>query len=407
MNRLTIRARLTLLWGGLFLVAGAILLSLTYLLLRQNLTPDSQVAEILGGREPIASSVMVAAEAAGRVDSNCPQDSAGSAADSTTNQGVCVEMTVPVTTVVSRAQQGALDTLITTGSIALGVVAVIGVGFGWLMADRALRPLATITATAQRVADRNLHERISLSGPHDEIKKLADTFDSMLERLDRAFDGQQRFVGNASHELRTPLAINRTLLEVALGRPNVSPELRQLGETLLSVNLRQEKLIDGLLTLARSDQTLTAHDPVNLADVATHVLELAKADAAGIALLPTLDSAITSGDQVLLERLVENLVENARRYNAPGGWVAITTRTVGEKAEITVSNTGPVVAAYEVPGLFEPFRRLRDRVGSANGTGLGLSIVRSVAHAHGGTVAALPRQGGGLVVYVTLPAKKN
>jgi signal transduction histidine kinase len=298
--------------------------------------------------------------------------------------------------VVVQGQFDALNSMLLWGAVALAIVALIGMVFGWLMAERALRPLARITETARRVAGRSLHERIALDGPRDEIKELADTFDSMLERLDRAFDSQRLFVGNASHELRTPLAINRTLIEVALGRDDTPAEVRVLGDALLTVNARQERLLDGLLTLAQSEQELTVYEPVDLADVADHVLDQTPLN--NLTLHRNLAPAPTMGDPVLLERVVQNLVQNAVAYNVPDGWVEVATDAGG----ITVTNTGPVVPAYDVPALFEPFRRLRDRVGSAKGTGLGLSIVRSVARAHGGSVTAVPRDGGGLVVRVTL-----
>ena len=299
--------------------------------------------------------------------------------------------------IVLQEQNDTLNSMLLWGSVALAIVALVGMVFGWLMAERALRPLARITETARRVAGRSLHERIALDGPRDEIKELADTFDSMLERLDRAFDSQRLFVGNASHELRTPLAINRTLIEVTLGRSDVPAEVRVLGDALLAVNGRQERLLDGLLTLAQSEQELTVWERVDLAEVADHVLD--QTPLGTLSLRRTLEPAPTLGDPVLLERVVQNLVQNAVSHNVPDGWVEVRTDADG----ITVSNTGPVVPPYDVPALFEPFRRLRDRVGSAGGTGLGLSIVRSVARAHGGSVEAVPREGGGLVVRVTLP----
>jgi signal transduction histidine kinase len=299
-------------------------------------------------------------------------------------------------------QNATLNSVLTNGAIALCVVALVGMVFGWLMAERALRPLARITETARRVAGRSLHERIALTGPHDEIKELADTFDSMLERLDRAFDSQRLFVGNASHELRTPLAINRTLIEVALGRTDAPPEFRLLGDTLLAVNSRQERLLEGLLTVAHSEQGLTVREPVDLAEVAEHILDQVPLN--NLELRRDLAAAATVGDPVLLERVAQNLVHNAVAYNVEDGWVDIRTEVHGSDVRLTVTNSGPVLAAYEVPALFEPFRRMRDRVGSARGTGLGLSIVRSVTQAHGGTVTAAPREGGGLIVRVTLPA---
>lgn len=384
MNRLTIRLRLTVLYGGLFLLGGAILLTITYLLVQDRLAvkeaPGRQFAVRLADRLP------------------------GSLAD--TRVVLPDGRELPIADVPAEYQRRqeafereTLNSLLQQGGIALGGVAVVALGFGWLMAERALRPVHRITETARRVAGGNLHERIALAGPRDEIKELADTFDSMLERLDHAFDGQRRFVANASHELRTPLTINRTLIEVALGRPGTSTELRQLGETLLAVNERHERLIDGLLTLARSEQSLTTREPVDLAEIVGHVADgLSFPD-----LRRSLSPAPAVGDPVLLERLVQNLVQNAVTYNEPDGWVSVTTGVHDGRSVVTVSNTGPVVPGYELPGLFEPFRRLRDRTGSAGGTGLGLSIVRSVAQAHGGEARAVAREGGGLVVTVIFP----
>jgi signal transduction histidine kinase len=368
MSRLGIRTRLTVLYGVLFLLGGATLLGVTYFLVKQNIhqrntaSADSLPAGITFGDVDVNGLIRQLQERQAEIENNT------------------------------------LDALLTQGGIALGLVTVIGVGFGWLMAERALRPVGRITETARRVAGGNLHERIALQGPADEIKELADTFDSMLERLDAAFDGQRRFVANASHELRTPLTINRTLIEVALGRAAPPPELVHLGETLLAVNARHERLIDGLLTLVASEQALTVHETVDVAEIARHVT-------AGKLAEVSLEAAVTVGDPVLLERVVQNLVDNAVAYNVPDGTVWVRTRTTGSRAELVVENTGPAVPAYEVPRLFEPFRRLRSRTGSATGTGLGLSIVRSVAVAHGGRVDARPRDGGGLVVTVTLPTQ--
>jgi signal transduction histidine kinase len=384
MNHWTIRARLTVLYGGLFLVGGALLLSLTYLLVQQSLERSAKPGEAF----------------AVRVGDRLPSVMPGVTVRLADGREIPIEEVPRVYRQREEAfRQQTLRSLLKQGGMALGGITVIAVAFGWLMAERALRPVHKITATARRVAGGSLHERIALNGPRDEIKELADTVDSMLDRLDHSFDAQRRFVANASHELRTPLTINRTLIEVALGRPDVPAESRQLAETLLAVNERHERLIDGLLTLVRSDQEPTVHDPVDLADVVRHVGEMDfQAD---LAPAPTL------GDPVLLERLVQNLVQNALTYNVPDGWVAVRTYVQSGQATLVVENTGPVVPAYEIPGLFEPFRRLRDRTGSAHGTGLGLSIVRAVAVSHGGHVEAAPRDGGGLVVSVTLPARET
>jgi signal transduction histidine kinase len=312
--------------------------------------------------------------------------------------------------IAQDARDSTLQTLLTQGGIALAVVGAAATGFGWLIAGRLLQPLHRVTETARRIADapaadRGLHERIALDGPHDEIKKLADTFDVMLERLDNSFDGQRRFIANASHELRTPLTLNRTLLEVAVDPETASPEVRQLGATLLAINARHGRLIDGLLLLARSEREILERSFVDLADIVEHVATQLRPGTVTIHTEPA--EAETTGNPVLLERLVQNLVENGVRHNIPEhGWVRVTSDTRPDGSVVLqVSNTGPVVPRYDIPNLFEPFHRLNsDRLSTSPGAGLGLSIVRAVTRAHGGDVRAEPRDGGGLVVTVILPA---
>ncbi|MDG4834040.1 HAMP domain-containing sensor histidine kinase [Solwaraspora sp. WMMD1047] len=414
MKRLSLRLRLTLIHGGLVLLAGVLLLGVTYVLVDQRMShlfgpalPDREVtAELLAERRIAGQDIEQLRQFVQRV-----QD---------------------------EARENALNSLLTQGGVALVVVSLIAVAFGWLIAGRSLQPLHQITATARRIAGaetagRGLHERIALRGPRDEVRELADTFDLMLERLDRSFDGQRRFVANASHELRTPLALNRTLVELAVSRPDAAPGTRQLGETLLAVNARHERLIEGLLTLADSESGLVDRTPVNLAEVAAHVADQAAArladqsappvadqaappvadqaaaqagdqTVAGLAIRRELAPARTVGDPVLLERLTQNLVENAVRHNvAADGWVSVSTGTVDGWALLSVSNSGPVVPPYEVEAIFQPFRRLRQEQVEGRGFGLGLSIVRAVAHAHGGRAVAVPRDGGGLTVTVSLP----
>ncbi|MFB9962680.1 sensor histidine kinase [Sinosporangium siamense] len=301
----------------------------------------------------------------------------------------------------------AQDRFLERGVLALAGVGLLSLVIGYFIADRALRPIQQMTATARRLSDSTLaHERIALKGPSDELKELADTFDAMLTRLNTAFDTQRRFVANASHELRTPLTINRTVLEISLSDPEASEDLKTLGRTLLEVNARNERLIEGLLLLARSERELGVRKPVDLKDVAeTAVGQLSPwAEEANVTITTDLHSAETVGDPVLLERCVANLVENAIKYNIPeSGRVWVRTGMVEGALVVQVANTGPHVPAYEVNSLFEPFRRLAaDRVDSAKGSGLGLSIVRAVVQVHGGNVAALPREGGGLVVTVRL-----
>ncbi|MET9918810.1 sensor histidine kinase [Streptomyces sp. NPDC059605] len=381
--RPTIRIRLTLLYGGMFLIAGILLLSIIYMLAAQALHVGSELPfEIVNGQ--VTSKIC-----------NLPEKASPDAFNAAMNS--CV----------NHQRQQALDTLLNRSLLALVGLSVIAFAFGYAMAGRVLSPLGRITRTARQVAGTDLSRRIELDGPDDELKELADTFDEMLDRLERAFTAQQRFVGNASHELRTPLAINRTLLEVHLSDPQAPPELKQLGKTLLATNERSEQLVEGLLLLARSDNQIVERKPVDLAEVASRAIDQARGEAEdrGVEIRGERAPAVVQGNGVLLERIALNLVQNAVRYNVPeGGWVEVTTELWSGQALLTVSNTGPVVPAYEIDNLFEPFRRLRtERTGSDKGVGLGLSIARSVARAHGGRIIAEPREGGGLVMRVSLP----
>ncbi|GHE35224.1 sensor protein CutS [Streptomyces longispororuber] len=399
--RPTIRIRLTLLYGGMFLIAGILLLSIIYLLAAQALNVGSDLPfKIVSGR--VESKV-------------CDLPSRASPEEFNAAMNACV----------NEQREHALDNLLSRSLLALLGLAVIAFAFGYAMAGRVLSPLGRITRTARRVAGTDLKRRIELDGPDDELKELSDTFDEMLDRLERAFTAQQRFVGNASHELRTPLAINRTLLEVQLSDPGAPPELQQLGKTLLATNERSEQLVEGLLLLARSDNQIVERKPVDLAEVADRAVDQTRAEAEekGVEIRGERAPAIVQGNGVLLERIALNLVQNAVRYNVKrqegpgeahqekggggrreGGWVEVTTEAQHGQAVLVVTNTGPVVPAYEIDNLFEPFRRLRtERTGSDKGVGLGLSIARSVARAHGGRIIAEPREGGGLVMRVTLP----
>ncbi|WP_335991397.1 sensor histidine kinase [Glycomyces sp. MUSA5-2] len=378
-----LRTRLTLWYGGAFFAAGAVLVAVVYLIVRDRVTANMPVSG-----DSVESLVQARAQL-GMTDE---------------------QLTALIDTVIQRQQaanDATLQAVLFGSIVALVVVGLLAVVFGSLMAGRVLRPIDAITATARRVADRSLHERIDLDGPNDELKRLADTFDGMLARLDRAFEGQRRFVANASHELKTPLAINRTLLEVAAAEPDAGHRVRDLAANLLAVNERHERLIDGLLTLAGSEQAPVDPVRVDLADIAAHVAAqfAAEASEAEVAVEVANAPGVVVGDAALLERLVANLVANGIRHNHPGGTLAITTGTVERRGRIAVSNTGPVVAAYEVDALFQPFRRGegRDRVESVRGIGLGLSIVDSIARVHHGALTAVPNRDGGLTVTLEFP----
>ncbi|GAA3418611.1 sensor histidine kinase [Streptosporangium vulgare] len=304
-------------------------------------------------------------------------------------------------------QADTVRNVLVVGGFAVLVAAGVAMASGWRAAGWTLRPVREVTASARYVAQsHDLTGRITYTGPDDEVKELADIVDAILARLARSFDSQRRFVANASHELRTPLTINRTLVDVAVRRPDATEDVRRLGESLLLVNTRHERLIDGLLALTEGEQAVLDRRPFDLTDVVEHVLDLAGEEAGEheVTIHRLLDPAPTAGEPVLVERLVQNLVENAIRHNHGGGQVWVSTRQRADRVELVVANTGLSVPPYEIETIFEPFRRLHgDRLRSDRGSGLGLSIVRVVAEAHGGTVVASSREEGGLTITVELP----
>jgi signal transduction histidine kinase len=386
-RRLGIRVRLTLLYGGLVLLAGAVVLAAVLTLLDRVIATQPIVLD------DVYHDGLVAAGASG--DEGLMKEAKGgvlAAADA----------------VREDLRRRTLLPLIGPSLTALGVVGVAGFGAAWLVTGRALRPVRVVTGMARRVAADSLDGRIGLGGPHDELRDLADTFDAMLARLQGVFAAQRAFVGNASHELRTPVAISRTLLEVAARDPQVSPEVVSLAASLLEVNARQARIIEGLLTLARSANAITRPVHVDLDEVVTSVVGRNRAAARGRGVTlaaPTPGHRVVSGDRELLERLAENLVQNAIAYNEPtGGRAAVELFDDGAAVRLRVRNSGPHMSPDVVPTLFEPFRRAAGRVNSVGGTGLGLSIVATIAQAHGGEVTVTANPDGGLTVEVTLPA---
>ena len=290
----------------------------------------------------------------------------------------------------------------------LGVLGVglVALGLGWAIAGHALAPLRRIVATARRVADGRLDERIGLEGPRDELRELSETLDDMLDRVEGALEAQRRFVANASHELRTPLTVIRTETDVTLADPSASPdELRAMGRVVLETTDRMEALLEALLVLARASRGGLRSDSVDVADLARRVAAGAetRAAAAGVRLALESHPAATCGEAVLLERMLGNLVDNALRHNVPGGFADIRVTTAGERVVIEVCNGGAPIAPDALARLTQPFQRL-NRSSDRMGSGLGLSIVRAAAEAHGGSLDLLPRAGGGLCARVALPA---
>ncbi len=401
--RPTIRLRLTLVYGGLFLAAGAVLLAVNYALVSKGLHDRVRQIEI-----PVEGVVIEGPS--GPVSGEHDPGFAtlpGPAPDTQLLDAEGRSALDVIRRYEARVRNEALHQLLVQSGIGLGAMTLVSIGLGWVVAGRLLRPLQEVTGAARQLSQANLHQRLALEGPQDELKELADTFDDMLGRLEAAFESQRRFVANASHELRTPLAIQRTLVDVALADPDSTPDdLRRMAAAVRDAVDRSERLIDGLLTLARSEEGGVPSEPVDVAGAARQALDQAagEASAAGLRVDAHLDPAPTTGSRVLLERLVANLVQNAVRHNVAGGWLEVRTGTGDGRAWLTVRNSGAVIAPEHVGGLFEPFRRMSvDRVESARGVGLGLSIVRAVASAHGGTVTAEPVASGGLAVTVSLP----
>jgi signal transduction histidine kinase len=420
--RRTVRLRLAALYAALFLVSGAGLLTITYELVAHELPSKTGTSFSGGGplrvKAPVAGAggqVIIAGPGAARASAqSCAAFNDGAPASPPNPSEVyqCVSSSV------TAQHNSDLGNLLIGSCVALGAMTIAALGLGWLMAGRVLRPLRTITSTARNISASNLHERLALAGPDDELKELGDTFDGLLGRLESAFDAQRQFVANASHELRTPLARQRTLVEVALAEPEPTvAALRAVCERVLVAGGQQERLIEALLTLARSQRGLDQWEPIDLAALAADVLQARQAEAAsqklqvsctvaGGAMGPA-GAAPLLGDARLAERLVTNLVDNAIRHNLPGGWISLRVGTHEGQAVLTVANSGPVVPPVEVSGLFAPFQRLGAargvHQGQRDGQGLGLSIVSAIAAAHGADLQALARPDGGLHIELRFP----
>lgn len=368
----SLRTRLTALFAVVFAIAGLGVVFVSYFVVNDSLAQPLPSLAAFGDRIP-------------------------------TSGPVTQEVVSQIVAELQRQRSATVTSLLVQSLVALATSVALATLVGWLLAGRALQPLAQITATAASVSDINLNQRVALTKGPQEVRDLADSVDAMLTRLDQSFDSQARFVANASHELRTPLAVQRTLLEVETTEPGASPDLRRVGHTLLAINERHERLVEDLLTLARGEKPVTETDRVDLADLAEHAVSLVPHE--HVTVTTELAPAVTAGSAGLLDRLVVNLVGNAVQHNEAGGWVAVATVTESGRAILRVTNSGPVVADHEIPGLLQPFSRGRDRVGP--GHGLGLSIAAAVVKGHHGefTVAALPE--GGLSVTVRLPSDRD
>ena len=368
----TIRFRLSVLYAGLFLVAGATLLGLTYGLVASSLPSTTPLSKLTSLQQAKLTLVCKQAE-------ESASSKEGKHPPATPLPGSCQKLAAEGANAATENQRNqTLHDLLLFSLLGLGLTTIAAGGLGWIMAGRVLRPVAAISAAARRSSERHLGERLDLKGPKDELKDLADTFDEMLNRLDVAFANQRRFVADASHELRTPLTVMRTAIDVTLAKPDRSPDQLEAMAAKVRRSVDQaEKLIAALLTLAVSEHELPAREFV---DLATAAEDAVYAVATEIELLnlrveTSFDPAETYGDQSLIERLVGNLVDNAVRHNVPSGRIDIRTGMDGDSAYIEVSNSGRCIHGDLVESLFEPFRRIEERTGGSEGVGLGLAIV--------------------------------
>lgn len=382
-RRMSVRARLTAVYGAVLVTTEAVLLTVVYLVMRY--IPSFAIVAIPPGSTNGASS--------------------GSTSALNPTSGTAVTgRTHPI----SITKTDVLSTLEWDSALSLVVVTAAGLLLCWLVAGRVLSPLSQITAAARSATAGTLYRRIALAGPDDELKQLADTFDGMLARLEREFEANRRFAANASHELRTPLAVTRTMLQVAIADPE-HHDLRELAPKLLATNARGIATTEALLVLASAQHGDIEHQVVDLAALAADVTALVRPEAEqrGVTVHTRCQPVSADGDPVLLRQLLLNLVQNAVRHNVPGGRaeVSVADRT------LTVTNTGPVLPPDSVGTLFEPFHRAQARTRSDAGTGddgdgghgLGLAIVRAIADAHGASIHATARPNGGLVVAVVHP----
>ncbi|MET9698893.1 ATP-binding protein [Streptomyces sp. NPDC006529] len=396
------RARLTTLYGALLVLAGGGLVALLNVLVRKGLFRSinqavTTYAPALHQTQTLREGPALAVPA---------QKAPGAAL--TPEQLATYRATRDLS---SAAERAALHELLTVSLVALAVFAVLSIWLAWWMSGRVLRPVGVITETARRLSGANLHERIGLAAPPGELKRLADTFDGMLDRMEDLVGAQRRFAANAAHELRTPLAVQRAAAEIGLAGEPDPAKVARIREKLIGVADSSEHLIESLLLLAVSEEGLESTRTVDLAALAAAELAECTGEGAlgpdrpaGLSVERALAPLAVAGDRLLLGHLVRNLLANAVRHNRPGGRIELRTSPDGV---LTVSNTGPVIPPGEVARLLEPFRRRAERRHTAGeGAGLGLSIVASIARAHGAalTAEANPAPSGGLTVRVRFPA---
>jgi signal transduction histidine kinase len=379
------RTRLAIFYSIVFLLGGTLLLALTYAL---------------------AANVLLSAPSPNKPIARAEAQLLALCKPSPTAAALVAQCKRVIAATGAGQRDSTLSALRSAQVIGFGVLVIASALLGWVVAGRALRPVRSITEAARRASELRLGQRLALTGPDDELKQLADTFDLMLERLDAAFTSQKRFVANAAHELRTPLTAMRTAIEVTLSKPARTPDQLEAMAVRVERSVeRAEATIEALLTLATSELGPKARQTVDLATAAEDAVDAARTaiDERRITVEASLEPAVARGDRILLERMIANLVENAVRHNTPGGTIEVRTRQQRDGARFEIANTGITIPAEQIPTLFEPFVRAGERLNSSDGVGLGLSIASAIARAHDATIAGRPRPGGGLEISVKMP----
>jgi signal transduction histidine kinase len=389
----TIRLRLTAIYGGLFAGSGAALLAITYLLVRQATSGASCYSRPHRGNACVSWTT--------------PGNPGNLSTTKRGNAGGLSGSPEQLRALAAGQHAAMLHQLVMQSAIALAIMLAASLALGWIIAGRVVRPIRVITGAAQNISATSLHERLALTGPDDELKKLGDTIDALLGRLEDAFKAQRHFAANVSHELRTPLTVMRAVTQMALTDPAATTlTFRAACQDVLTEGEHAERMIEALLVLARGESGLDHSEPFDLADIAAQILQARALEAArrGLRVGAAIAPAPADGDPRLAERLVANLVDNALRHNVPGGKVTVTTGTESGRSFISVVNTGPKMPPDALARLFQPFQRLdSDSADHSGGLGLGLSIVQAIARAHQADLAARARRDGGLHVRAAFP----
>ncbi|MGG7465158.1 sensor histidine kinase [Plantibacter sp. YIM 135347] len=403
-RRITARTRLTLVFTGLLVACGLLMLATLFVVMKYvptyafaSTTPNGDVSVSAAPLDPLhgvpASPWPTADVDAATSDMNAP-----------TVEGASPLMNVSI---VVRSEDDVLHTLLSSSAVVLLLAIAVGSFASWLIAGRLLKPVHEITLAAKRASEGSLDHRIGLAGPRDEFTELSDTFDTMLDRLERSFGAHERFAANAAHELRTPLTTTKALLHLAQDRPD-TVDVARLVTGLAETNERSIGTVEALLNLAESSHHDIILESVDLSGVVDRTTRALTDEADASEVTVTVESEpglLVAGDEVLLERLVTNLAQNAIRHNRMPGTAHVSVSREADAVVLIVTNTGAAISAATAARLTEPFYRVAGRISSTGprGHGLGLALTANIAQAHDAELAVTTNEPGGLTVTVRFP----